>query len=420
MAVNEARRCLLCTEPPCNEGCPAGVDVRRFVGAVATGDFVEAIKALYEKNVLPLSCAYICPAERQCIERCRHTELNFPVMIHRVQEWVSRYALEGNIFRPKSEPDTGRRVAVIGGGPSGLAAAARLRQKGFRATIFERTDALGGMLRHCVPVFRLPREALDMELEVIRQMGVEFKTGTPVTDAGSLLNEGFEAAYIATGLWQSAPLDLQDGSGRGTHAALPFLSDCVSGDPATYGLGGKRVVIVGGGSVAMDVSANAVRLGARTVTLATLESPAEIPAAPDEIARAWSDGVIFESRVMPLRIVRDNGALKGLEAVRIEWREPGIIHPSNAVKLQGSEFVLPADVVFLAIGQRPDAQSEKLVSSPASSGPLPTVDDETMMTSRPGIFAGGDLVNGGGTAAQAIAEGVRAAEGMMSYLSRGR
>ena len=417
MAVNEARRCLQCEEPPCNDGCPAGVDVRRFVGAIATGDFVEAIKTLYEKNVLPLSCAYICPAETQCIEKCRHTELNFPIMINRLQEWVSRYGIETDLYKLKPVPETGRRVAVIGAGPSGLAAAMKLRQQGCGVTVFERTTALGGMLRHCIPVFRLPREALDIEIEVIRKMGVEFKTKTLVTDAEHLLTDGFGAVYLATGLWQSASLDLTDEGSGGIHQALDFLRDCVTGEAARYDLEGKRVAIIGGGSVAMDVSANAVRLGARTVTLASLESPAEMPATPGEIDRAWSDGVIFESRVMPLQVMRRKDRVQGLSAVRIEWIEPGVIHPSNALKLAGTEFVLPADVVFVAVGQRPDADTEELIAALALSRGGPCVSEDAMMTSHPGIFAGGDLVNGGGTAAGAIAQGMRAAEGIMAYLS---
>ncbi len=418
MAINEAKRCLLCTEPACNEGCPAGVDVRRFVGAIATGDFVEAIKALYEKNVLPLSCAYICPVDKQCVERCSHTEINFPVMVDRLQQWVSRHAIEQNLYALRPAADNGRRVAVVGGGPSGLAAATELRLRGCSVTVFERTDSLGGMLRHCVPTFRLPREALDLEIEIIRRTGVEFKTGTPVTEADGLLEDGYDAVYLATGLWKSASLDLPGSNGPDVFEALPFLMDCASDGRTTqtYALAGKRVVIVGGGSVAMDVSACAVRLGARSVTLAALESPAEMPVVSDEIQRAWSDGVIFESRVMPLAILREEKGAKGLRLVRIEWREPGVIHPSNAVPIEAAEFTLPAWVIFFAVGQRPDEESNRLTQHLDMSQSLTAADNETLMTSREGLFAGGDLVRGGGTAAEAIADGKRAGKAIMSYL----
>jgi len=418
MAVNEARRCLQCTSAECNQGCPAGVDVRRFVGAIATGDFIGAMKTLYEKNILPLSCAYICPVGKQCIERCRHTELNYPITINRLQEWLTRYAIEQKLYFPRPATENGRRVAVVGAGPSGLAAAMKLRLNGFRVTVFERSESLGGMLRHCVPPFRLPREALDLEIEIIRSTGIEFRTGAPVTDARALLKEGFEAVYLATGLWKSAGLNLETQPGKGVYEALPFLSDCAAGDGAAakYDLAGKRVVVIGGGSVAADVSAHAVRLGARSVTLAMLESPAEMPAAPDEIDRAWADGVLFECRMLPLELAREGGRLKALKAVHIEWKQPGLIHPSNAIQIAGSEFALPADVIFYAIGQRPDAETQKLIEPLEKARALPKVDEKTMGASQPGLFAGGDLVTGGGSAAKAIADGMRAAEGMMAYL----
>jgi len=418
MAVNEARRCLQCTEAACNEGCPAGVDVRRFVGAIATGDFVGAMKALYEKNILPLSCAYICPVGKQCVERCRHTEINYPVTINRLQEWVTRYAIEQSLYFPKPVAENGRRVAVVGAGPSGLAAAMKLRLNGCCVTVFERTASLGGMLRHCVPPFRLPREALDLEIEIIRNSGIEFRTRHAVSDALALLKEGFEAVYLATGLWKSAGLNLEAHPGADVYEALPFLMDCATGDGAAakYDLAGKRVVVIGGGSVAADVSAHAVRLGARSVTLVMLESPAEMPAAPDEIDRAWADGVLFECRVLPLEIARTGGRLKALKAVRIEWKQPGLIHPSNALKIAGSEFALPADALFYAVGQRPDAEAQKLIEPLDKERALPKFDEKTMGTSQPGLFAGGDLVTGGGSAAGAIADGMRAAEGILAYL----
>lgn len=418
MAVNEAKRCLQCTEAACNQGCPAGVDVRRFVGAIAAGDFIGAMKSLYEKNVLPLSCAHICPVEKQCVERCRHTDLNFPITINRLQEWVSRYAIERNLYFPAPSEENALRVAVVGAGPSGLAAAMKLRLNGCRVTVFERTDELGGMLRHCVPQFRLPREALNLETELIRRAGIEFRTGSPVTDPVALLEKGFDAVYLATGLWKSAWLNLESKAGEGVYEAIPFLADCVSGNSAAnkYSLAGKRVVVVGGGSVAMDVSAQAVRLGARSVTLAMLESPAEMPAAPDEIDRAWADGVLFECRVMPLEVARDGERLRALRAVRIEWKQPGLIHPSSAAPVAGSEFALPADAIFYAVGQRPDAQAEALTASLDKARSLPKINDQSMMTSHPGIFAGGDMVSGGGSAAKAIADGMRAAEGILSYL----
>lgn len=417
-AVNEARRCLQCDDPNCNRGCPAGVDVREFVGSMATGNFRGAMRALKQCNTLPLSCAFVCPVERQCEEHCRSSELNYPITIARLQRFVSEYALDHELLKDEPVKQSGLRVAVIGAGPAGLAAAADLRLAGHDVTLFDARERLGGMLSSAIPDDRLPPDVVARETEEIQQLGATVRCSETVTDLDDLFADGFAAVLIATGLWSSARLGIEGRDLPGIVGALEVLEAVKRGKskPPTIG---KRVIVIGGGSVAMDAARVAYKLGADQVEIASLESPHEMPGTREEIGHAWELGVIFHSRVRPVRYRGESGKLTGADFVRIDWREPGRFTPDNAIDRTETEFFLPADTVIEAIGQRTDEPTSKLIDGLNVDRGRLAIDRDTMMTSRDGVFAAGDIaVDGGTTVVRSIWEGKRAAAGIDAYVRR--
>ncbi len=417
-AVNEARRCLQCDDPNCNRGCPAGVDVREFVGSMATGNFRGAMRALKRCNTLPLSCAYVCPVERQCEEHCRSSELNYPITIARLQRFVSEYALDHELLKEEAVTQTGIRVAVVGAGPAGLAAAADLRLAGHDVTLFDARERPGGMLSSAIPDDRLPPDVVAREIGEVEQLGATLRCGQAVTDLDALFIEGYAAVLIATGMWASARLGIEGGDLPGILGALEMLESVKLGKGKPPEMG-KRVVVIGGGSVAMDAARVAYGLGADQVEIASLESPHEMPGTREEIGHAWELGVIFHSRVRPVRYRDESGKLTGVDFVRIDWREPGRFTPDNAVDRAGTAFFLPAETVIEAIGQRPDEPTHRLIDGLELNRGRLAVDRDTMMTRREGVFAAGDIVaDGGTTVVRSIWEGKRAAAGIDAYVRR--
>jgi len=415
-AVNEAKRCLQCTEPYCNEGCPAQIDVRAFLNAVATGNFTAAARTLQEHNVLPLACAFICPVERQCEHKCRNSGLCAPIAVDRIQRFVAEQDIERGLYQPSISPSNGHRVAPVGAGPAGLSAAAELTQRGYTVVVFEKRSKPGGMLSGPIPSYRLPADAVERELAHLAKRGFQVEVGKRVESFDELFADGFEAVFLATGLWRSARLRIPGEELEGVHGALEFLEALAAGSSPKVG---PRVLVIGGGSVAMDAACSAFRAGAKNVEIACLESPAEMPATREEIGRAWEEGVIFHNRVKPVRILGENGRVCGFEGVRIEWKEPGCYLPSNAKEIEGTEFRLWADTVLVAIGQTMDESAQALVRGLRMERGRVVVDGETWMTSRDGVFAGGDLALGGGaTVAKSVCEGKRVGAAIDAYLQR--
>ena len=409
-AVIEASRCLMCEDPPCNRGCPAGVDVRRFVRKIRFGNFRGAARLIRESNVLVGVCGTVCPQEILCMEHCTRAELDGPIDIAGLQRFAGN--IEIGSIAPLPEPASERpgRVAIIGAGPAGMAAAAELRKAGLAADVFDEASSAGGVLTRGIPSFRLDPAFVESELAYVERLGAGLRLGEKVEDPGGLLDKGYDAVLIGTGLWRPFTIGLPGEDLDGVFVAGDLLRDLADGDRPTIG---RRVVVIGGGNVAIDAAATALRLGAERVDLCCLESHDEMPAFRSEIDEAQCEGVEFHTRTKPVRIVGEGGKVVAYEGVGIRWREPGVLVPSNAEEIPGTEFRLAADAVIEAIGQ---GVRDRFDGVETDERGFVRVDAETMATSRPGVFAAGDTVNAGATVVQAVAEGKRAAKGIAAFL----
>ncbi|HPQ80862.1 MAG TPA: FAD-dependent oxidoreductase [bacterium] len=408
-AMTEARRCLMCADAPCACNCPAGVDARLFIRKIRFENMAGAVRSLRRANVLAGSCARICPTGSLCGKGCLAAGLSRPIDIGGLQRFVMDWERERGMIEPAVPSVDGARVAVVGSGPAGLGCAAELAVRGHRVTVFERDETLGGMLRQCIPSWRLPTEVVDFDIEFIRKLGVEFLPGQTMDENKKFFAGGFNAVFLATGLTRTRGGDLIGAKTPGVMQALEVLRASKLGEPLDFG---KRAIVIGGGDTALDAARTARRSGAECVILYR-RTQREMPAYPNEVDEAWNEGVEFYFRVIPRAVVGEE-RVKGVRCVRIRWHKPMPGMPP-AYDVEGSEFVVSCDSVIVATGQGP----ESTFGLRTSENGLIAVDKESMMTSEPGVFAGGDLVFGGGTAARAVGMGKLAAIRIDDYLRQG-
>ena len=423
-AKMEASRCLMCEEPPCVAACPAGVPVKHFIRALRFDAPRRAINLIRDRNVLAGVCGLACPVDNLCVGACTSTELSTPIAIGKLQHYAAVQELKAR-RAAKVEPATGQKVAVIGAGPSGLAAAAELARLGHRPVIFERSPRPGGICAYGVHSRRVPRALVSGEIEYVKSLGVDIKTDFLFGDGQSLddlFADGFKAVYLSAGLQEPATPRIPGENLKGVTTWKAMLERF-----AAWELGEgkkpsvpKEVIVVGGGSVAMDTASAVKSLGAKEIDMVCLESPAEMPAYHGELDEAWEEGVRFHTRSMPLKITGKAGKVTGLKAVRIRWKTPKKFIPSNAVKLKGTEYWLPATMIVFAIGARaPEALKKNLRGVRLDKSGKIIANKETGATSRAGVFAGGDVVAGGGTMiVKAVAEGKRAGQTIDEYLRK--
>jgi NADH-quinone oxidoreductase subunit F len=405
---------------PCQHTCPVGINVPKYVAQIAAGEYLEATETIRERNPFPAICGRIC--NHACEGRCRRGELDDPVAIRALKRYAADWYFDHakDLPAPERFPQThSQRVAVVGAGPTGLSCAYFLAQIGYPVTVFEALPVGGGMLSVAIPDFRLPREIIEKEIDYIARRGVEIKYDTPVNvnfTIEDIRKSGFEAVFIAAGAQRSQnigiPGELEDV--EGFHYGLRFLRDVKVGKPIKIG---RRVAVIGGGNVALDSSRTALRLGADEVSIFYRRSREEMPVTEVEYDEALAEGVQVNFLVSPTRIVNDDWKVSGLQCVRMRLGEPDAGGRRRPIPISGSEFFAPADTVIAAVGQAPD-----LSFLPADSALERTrwerlaVDANRLVTSVPGVFAGGDFVSGPGMVIEAIAAGRRGAIAIDKYL----
>jgi len=425
-AQTEALRCLQCQKPLCVTGCPVGVDIPEFVRLVAEGRFEEAGDRLRRDNALPAVCGRVCPQEEQCEKLCVLGKRVAPLSIGRLERFVADRvpaACGGG-----TAPPTGRRVAVIGSGPAGLTAAGDLVRLGHQVTVFEALHDVGGVLVYGIPEFRLPKAILRVEVEALRTLGVTFEVNAVVgrtVSIDDLFGEGYDAVFVGTGAGLPHFLDIPGEDLNGVYSANEFLTRVnlmrayrfpEFDSPVKVG---RRTAVIGGGNTAMDAVRTARRVGAERAMLLYRRSRAEMPARAEEVEHAAEEGVELITLVAPTRFIGDEGGwLRGVEVVRMELGEPDASGRRRPVPVEGSEYVIEAETAVIAVGN--EANSSALSGTEGIQTDrrgLIVTDPETGATSRPGVFAGGDIVTGGATVILAMGAGRRAARAIHGYLT---
>jgi glutamate synthase (NADPH/NADH) small chain len=431
LAKEEALRCLACAKPTCTKGCPVSVKVKDFVELIIDGDYLGAAAKVREDNVLPAITGRVCPQEDQCEGGCIMSKKVPSVAIGHLERFVADYERRtGRIGIPVNAPSTGKRVAIVGSGPAGLSAAGDLVQRGHGVRVFEALHEIGGVLVYGIPDFRLPKEIVRGEVDVLRRMGVEFETnvvvGRTVTIDELLGEEGFDAIFVATGAGLPQFLGVPGEHLNGVYSANEFLTrvnlmrayQFPDYDEPVYDCRDKDVVVVGGGNTAMDAVRTALRLGARRASLVYRRSEAEMPARKEEVHHAKDEGVEFRMLTNPVELIGDErGRVTGVRCVQMELGEAGADGRRQVTPIGGSEFVIDASMVVIAVG----TSANPLIQS--TTPDLKTTrknyieaDPETLKTSKEGVFAGGDIVTGGATVILAMGAGRRAAKAIDEYL----
>jgi glutamate synthase (NADPH/NADH) small chain len=435
LARQEALRCIECAKPTCTEGCPVGVNVREFVQLIVDGDFLGAAAKIRQDNVLPAITGRVCPQEDHCEGDCLLKKKGESLGIGYLERFVADY--EQQHFDVKNivkAPPTGKKVAIVGSGPSGLTAAGDLVQRGHQVHVFEALHEVGGVLVYGIPEFRLPKKIIREQVDYMRAMGVEFETdvvvGRTVTIDELVEEEGFDAVFIGTGAGLPQFMGIPGEHLNGVYSANEFLTrinlmhayEFPRYDEPMVDFRGKDVAVIGGGNTALDAIRSALRLGARKAYVLYRRSEAEMPARIEEVKHAKQEGIEFQVLAAPLEFLSDGkGWLVGARCQKMELGEPDASGRRRPVPIQGSEYELPLSVAVIAIGTsaNPIVQSTTPGLNTNKRGYI-EADPTTQRTSRKGVFAGGDIVTGSATVILAMGAGRRAAKGIHDYLTTGQ
>ena len=427
--MEEASRCLNCLKPSCRTGCPVSIDIPSFIKLIKEGRFIEAAWKIKEDNALPAVCGRVCPQEIQCESMCILGKKGDPVAIGNLERFVSDYEREsGDIQVPDKPAPSGRKVAIIGSGPAGLSCAADLAKSGHQVTLFEALHKPGGVLIYGIPEFRLPKVIVEKEVDYIRKLGVELVVNAVIgklyTIDEFLTAYHYDACFIATGAGLPLFLGIPGENLNGIYSANEFLTRAnlmksyLFPEYDTPIKVGKRVAVIGGGNVAMDSARVALRLGSEKVHLIYRRSEDEMPARKAEIHHAHEEGIEFNVLTNPVRFIDDGkGNVAAVECIRMELGEPDASGRRRPVPVQGSEFQIEIDVAIPALGTRSNPLLTRNVPhlSLNKRGYI-IADEETGMTSKPGVFAGGDILTGSATVILALGAGRKAAQGINDYL----
>ena len=427
MAVNEARRCLGCKNKPCVTGCPVQIDIPAFIERVANEDMEGAYKVLSASSALPAVCGRVCPQENQCEGKCVRGIKGESVGIGRLERFVADWHREHSIEAPEKPASNGRKVAIIGAGPSGLTAAGDLARLGYQVTVFEALHLAGGVLVYGIPEFRLPKAIVQQEIDGLKAMGVDIQTNMvigKVLTVDELMGEfGFEAVYIGTGAGLPRFMGIPGESLKGVYSANEYLTRVnlmKAYQPGSHTplLHSRKVAVVGGGNVAMDAARCALRMGAETVYIVYRRSMNELPARAEEVEHAQEEGIIFKTLTNPVEVLGDEqGAVRGMRCVEMELGEPDASGRRRPVVKEGSEFELEVDTMIMAIGTSPNPLIRSTTPGLETNrhGCIVT-DGDDGLTSRTGVYAGGDAVTGAATVILAMGAGKQAARAIDEYL----
>jgi len=414
LTCNERMRKLLEGLPlnaPCRSACPAGVNAQGYISLILQGKYREALRLVREAIPLPGICGRVCT--HPCEGECERGKIDRPVSIRALKRFIADVGRDGEA--PAVPITKAERVAVVGSGPAGLACAYDLIRRGYPVTVFEALPEAGGLLRYGIPEYRLPKDVLDDEIEYLRRLGVEIRTGTPVTSLDDLFRQGYRAVCLALGAGRSRALGVPGEELPGVYHALSFLRKVNSGERVEVG---RRVAVIGGGNAAVDAARTALRLGAEEVTIVYRRTRDEMPAIPDEVAEAEREGVKFLWLAAPVRILSRDGRASGVECLRMEPGPPDESGRPSPVPIKGSEFTLEADDIIVAVGQRVDPDSLPPGLQLTGQGTV-SVDPITLETGIPGVFAAGDVATGPADVITATALGKEAARSIALYLEGG-
>jgi len=400
--------CKGLVKAPCSHTCPAGIDVPRYIRFISEGKYDQALAVIREKIPFPSICGHVCP--HPCETKCRRGQVDEAIAIRALKRFAAE---KGNgLWKAKAKmaAATGKRVAIIGSGPAGLTAAYYLAKRGHAVNVFETLPEPGGMMRYGIPEYRLPREVLAEEIGEIKNVGVDIRTNTRISSVDELFEHGYHAIFLAIGAHQGAKLRIEGEDSPEVMEGVSFLREINMGNKVRVG---DRIAVIGGGNVAIDASRSALRLGAKEVTIIYRRTRDEMPASREEIEEALLEGVKIEFLAAPIRIASRNGTVE-LTCIRVELGAVDESGRRRPVPIEGNEFSLPFDTVIAAIGQVPEAPEK--FGLPLERGNTIQVDDDTLATTKEGVFAGGDAVTGPATVIEAIAAGRQAAVSIDKYL----
>lgn len=427
-AVEEAGRCLQCKNPKCVGSCPVNINIPKFITEVALGDFEKAYETISKDTLFPSICGRVCPQENQCEGDCIRAIKGESVAIGRLERFVGDYIRDNNLKLSKNIESNGRKIAVIGSGPAGLACASELAQMGYEVTIFEALHKEGGVLTYGIPEFRLPKEIVKAEIQSVKDLGVHIErnviVGNSVT-VDELIEEGYEAVFIGSGAGLPKFMNIPGENFKGVYSANEFLTrvnlmKAYEKEGNTPIHTGDKVAVVGGGNVAMDAARTALRLGASEVYIVYRRGEAELPARLEEIHHAKEEGVIFKLLTNPTEIIGDDAHwVQGLRCVEMELGEPDNSGRRKPQVKANSEFVLDMDCVIMAIGQSPNPlikNSTENLKTQSWGGII--VEEQTMATSKENVYAGGDVVSGAATVILAMGAGKTAAQAIHEKLNK--
>lgn len=424
-AIDEAKRCLNCRHKPCISGCPVNIHIPEFIEQVANGDFEKAYEIISLTSSLPAICGRVCPQESQCESKCVRGIKGDPVGIGRLERFVADYVREKG--EPKTEPaqSNGKKVAVVGAGPAGLTAAGDLAKLGYSVTVFEALHVAGGVLMYGIPEFRLPKAIVQHEIEKLKDMGVEIITNFVVGRSDTIdeiMKDGYEAVFVGSGAGLPNFMNLPGENLKGVFSANEFLTrynlmkayDENSQTPIAHP---KKTVVVGGGNVAMDAARCARRLGSE-VHVVYRRSLEELPARKEEVEHAMEEGIIFDLLNNPVAVHGDeDGNVTAVECIKMELGEPDESGRRRPVAVEGSNFVIDADCMIMAIGTSPNPLIRTTTPGLEVNRKGCLIVDDTEMTTKEGVYAGGDAVTGAATVISAMGAGKKAAAAIHEYLS---